>query len=182
MRMIIGQPAPPFGVTDVHGHPVRLADFAGKHLLLAFVRYAGCPFCGLRMYYLAARYEQLHSQGLSIVVVTESNLAIIRTQKMLWEAPFAVVADPQHHLFQAYGVHGSLWGLLSGEVRRFRERVTARRQGLDGPLNGNLLRMPAEFLIDPAGTVQVAHYGKDLGDFLPFTKMEQWLKQAPRPA
>lgn len=42
-QAIVGQPAPAFQATDVSGKPVRLADFAGKHVVLEWFN-PGCPF------------------------------------------------------------------------------------------------------------------------------------------
>ena len=36
--------------------------------------------------------------------------------------------------------------------------------------------MPAEFLINPDGTIHTAHYGKDAGDHLPLRKVEAFLQ------
>jgi hypothetical protein len=41
MRSQIGQPAIPFDLLDTQGRPHRLADYAGKWLLLVFHRHLG---------------------------------------------------------------------------------------------------------------------------------------------
>jgi peroxiredoxin len=33
-----GEPAPEFEIQDLHGNPVRLADFRGRPVVLAFLR------------------------------------------------------------------------------------------------------------------------------------------------
>ena len=38
--------------------------------------------------------------------------------------------------------------------------------------------VPADFLIDPDLTVQVAYYGSDIGDHLPIEKIYEWLEDA----
>ena len=38
-----------------------------------------------------------------------------------------------------------------------------------------LSRMPADFLIDAAGTIRVAYYGKDMGDHLSFDAVEAFV-------
>jgi hypothetical protein len=35
--------------------------------------------------------------------------------------------------------------------------------------------VPADFLIGPDLTVQVAYYGNDIGDHLPLEKINEWL-------
>ena len=181
MRLHVGQVAKDFATVDMHGNAVQLQDFAGKHLLLSFVRYAGCPFCGLRIFYLTSRYPALQAKGLSIVAVTESTPANAQTQNVLAAAPFAVIPDPQHHLFREYGVSISPWGVLWGEIKRARERIMGQQQGLAGGITGNIFRMPADFLIRPDGTIAVAHYGKEIGDHLPFAEVEAWLARQTQP-
>jgi hypothetical protein len=46
------------------------------------------------------------------------------------------------------------------------------------PLKGSLLTMPADFLVDKDGIIQVTYYGKDEGDHLPFEQVKAFsLKQ-----
>src|SRR4029078_1712201 len=40
---VVGQPAPPFTVTDLSGKPVKLEDFKGKTVVLEWHNF-GCPF------------------------------------------------------------------------------------------------------------------------------------------
>ena len=35
--------------------------------------------------------------------------------------------------------------------------------------------VPADFLIGPDSTIQVAYYGSDIGDHLPIEKINEWL-------
>ena len=46
---------------------------------------------------------------------------------------------------------------------------------LPGKLEGDKALMPADFLIDEDGTILTAFYGKNLGDHLPISKIEEWL-------
>ena len=45
-------------------------------------------------------------------------------------------------------------------------------------IKGSLITMPADFLIDRQGIIQVTCYGKDEGDHLPFDEIKEFsLKQ-----
>lgn len=181
MRLRVGQAAKDFTTHDIQGRPVRLSNYAGQHILLTFVRYAGCAFCGLRIFYLTSRYAALQAQGLAIIAVTESTLEAVQTQKVLMDAPFPIIVDPQREFFHLYGIQTSVWGLIRGEIQHVRENIQARQQGLYGKITGNVFRMPADFLIAPNGRILIAHYGKDLGDYLPFVEIEAALPPAPQP-
>jgi hypothetical protein len=39
-------------------------------------------------------------------------------------------------------------------------------------VKGSLTTMPADFLVDKEGVIQVAHYGNDEGDHLPFEQVK----------
>jgi len=38
--------------------------------------------------------------------------------------------------------------------------------------------VPADFLISPDLSVQVAYYGSDIGDHLPIVKINEWLEKS----
>jgi AhpC/TSA family len=52
---VVGQPAPPFSVTDASGKAVSLADFKGKTVVLEWVN-PGCP-------YVRKHYDSANMQG-----------------------------------------------------------------------------------------------------------------------
>jgi thioredoxin-dependent peroxiredoxin len=173
MRIQEGQPAPLFSATAIRGDMVRLDGFMGRHVLLSFQRYAGCPLCNLRTYYLTMRYPAFKGRGLDILVVIESPADAILRQETLRDAPFPIIADPQQHLYQLYGVKTSVWGALLGRWRMRATYADGRRQGMgDHSVPGDRTRIPADFLIGPDLMVQRAYYGRDLGDNLPIEEVE----------
>ena len=59
MRLTFGDTAPAFETTSIDGRPIRLDDFRGQKLLLAFFRYASCPLCNLRISELIRHHTEL---------------------------------------------------------------------------------------------------------------------------
>lgn len=53
-QAVVGQPAPAFSATDVHGKSVALADFKGRHVVLEWVN-PGCPY--VQKHYNAANMQ-----------------------------------------------------------------------------------------------------------------------------
>ena len=49
---------------------------------------------------------------------------------------------------------------------------------LPNKIEGSMTTMPADFLIDAAGVIRRAYYGKDEGDHLPFEEVKQFALHA----
>jgi hypothetical protein len=123
--------------------------------------------------------------GLDVIVVIESARSHAIEQAVLCDAPFPIIADPTGALYRLYETAASQRGLQFALRHRKEEFAEAQRLGLealvnDGPAYGDgvLDRLPAEFLIDPDQRIGIAHYGKDIGDFLPLETLERHLQQA----
>jgi signal transduction histidine kinase/peroxiredoxin len=183
-RLYVGQSARPFVASDLQGRRIDLADYHGRHVFLAFLRFAGCPFCGLRTHTLTLRYPTFQAAGLDVIVVIESARSHALEQAVLCDAPFPIIADPTGALYRLYETTASQRGLQFALRHRKEEFAEAQRLGLealvnDGPAYGDgvLDRLPAEFLIDSDQRIEIAHYGKDIGDFLPLETLERHLQQ-----
>jgi peroxiredoxin Q/BCP len=181
MRLKPGSPAPRFISRDVYGRPVDLADYAGWHLLLSFYRAAVCPLCTLRFAQLVDRASAYARQGLAMVAVFESTPpATVQYMRGL-RLPLPVIGDVEGRLYALYGLEASLlhaaWGWLTRRPA-FRE---AARRGLGGTMwqnltqtRGRMGRLPGDFLIGPDLRIELAHYGRDAGDFLMFRDLDAY--------
>jgi signal transduction histidine kinase/peroxiredoxin len=185
-RLYVGQPARSFVASDLQGRRIDLADYRGQRVFLAFLRFAGCPFCGLRTHALTLRYPTFRAAGLDMIVVIESARSHALAQAVLCDAPFPIIADPTGALYRLYETTTSQRGLRFALQHRKEEFAQAQRQGLEGLVNngpaygdGVLDRLPAEFLIGPDQRIELAHYGKDIGDFLPLETLERHLQRLP---
>ena len=66
-------------------------------------------------------------------------------------------------------------GVFKGVILRMPALVKGMLRGyLPTTVKGSLTTMPADFLIDPAGVIQVVHYGADEGDHLPFEQVTEF--------
>jgi thioredoxin-dependent peroxiredoxin len=182
MRLQSGLPITPFSTVDIHERPVNLATYQGQHVLLSFIRFAGCPFCNLRVYALTVRQPLHAAAGLATIAVVESTREHIMTQDLLRAAPFPVIADPAGRLYEQFGAQERRLGFWRTLKRRAAEITHAQQMGWDGLVDGKpmdndgkLYRLPAEFLIGPDQRVMVAHYAKDIGDFMPLAIIDESL-------
>ena len=189
MRLKAGQMAPLFARRDMYGQGVALEHYQGRRVLLSFNRAAVCPLCNLRLHYLIYRYDEYRQRGLEIIAFFESSpreaLYFLERQA----APFPIIPDVQHQVYDLYGLESSLFEAAKAFFTRrpaFRE---AARRHIGGNMWQNLTRTegpmgrkPADFLLGPDLRVQVAHYGRDAGDYLPFADIDRFLSAGPEPA
>jgi peroxiredoxin len=178
MQLESGKPAPPFETFDIENRPIRLAEFRGRHLLLAFFRYASCPLCNLRISECIRHHAAMQHRGLQMVAFFQSPPERLRQYVGRQAPPFPLVADPEHHIYRLYGVESSWSGFLKGGLR-LRDLAAATARGfLPGPMDGHKHLVPADFLISPDLRIHSAYYGKDIGDHLPLATIWQWLDHA----
>jgi peroxiredoxin Q/BCP len=180
-RFHAGDLAPDFSASDLAGQPLRLSDQRGGAVLLSFYRYASCPICNLCIRERALEYPGLRELGLTAIAVFQSPADRLREYMVPDDLPFPVIADPTMRLYRAYGLERSLRGMLG--ARTVAAAVRALRQGhLPGLANGPLDRMPADFLIDSAGRIGRAWYGRTADDHLPQAQIRSWLEGHRPPA
>lgn len=165
-----GDPAPNFTLLALDGTPFSLGSLVGRKVLLAFFRHGGCPWCNLRVHELIQSYPQLKALGVEVVGVFGSPLETLRTRVGRQDPPFPILADPDDAVHTLYGAGLSLWGLL--DPRALPHWVRGFSLGIPhGSVDGELLRMPAEFLLEPGLRVARAHYGKNPADHLPIDQV-----------
>lgn len=177
MRLKIGDVAPSVTLVDLSGQAQTLQS-QGRLTMIAFQRFAGCPFCNLRVSQLIKRQADWKDK-LDVIVVFDSTLDNLRLHAVDLNPPFAVVADPENMAYQAYGVEHSWLGVIKGSATRFPTMLNALRQGfVPKSFEGRMDTMPASFIVDQDNKIVLAYYGKDEGDYLPFEQIESLLSLA----
>lgn len=177
-RLEVGQLAPDFTASQLDGSVVRLRDFAGKHVWLAFFRWAQCPLCNFRIHELLSLWSsRFADQSVVMLGVFQSPAAKLEGLVERHSPPFISIPDPEMTLFEQYHLGTSMKGLLGKDVRR--ALAGARKEGIpvltswDGPP----FRTPADFLIDPMGVIRVAYYGENIADHIPFDQVSEYLER-----
>ena len=91
------------------------------------------------------------------------------------QAPFPILADENNKYYKEYAIEHSLAGMLKGMMFRMPTLLRGMLKGyLPIRFKGSLITMPADFLIDREGIIQVAYYGKDEGDHLSFDTIKEF--------
>ena len=186
MRIQSGTPAPKFQTEDIFTRAVTQPQTSGDHRkwrLLSFLRNGACAICNLRVHQLIEQYPHLQTK-LEVIAVFESPPESIRQYVGRQDAPFPIIADPNAVLYALYGVESSE-EKVARTMQMPETQITIQEAAHQGfaltPEEGsNFYRIPADFLIDPDGIVQRAHYAEHLTDHLPLNEIEQVLEVANR--
>lgn len=174
----VGDLAPDFTMSDLNGQPIHLASLRGKKVLLAFFRYATCPFCTMRFVRLSQECARYSAEGVEVIGVFESTPEYIKEYLSRRGLPFPIIPDPEGVLYELYGVQRSMPGLLLGMFRM----PTLLRALFDPDYrmavpDADVTRIPADFLLGPDQEIVDAYYGKDIGDHIPFKRIDAFVAQ-----
>jgi peroxiredoxin len=175
-RLIPGDPARPFKVTDIFGSERALTDYEGKKLMLSFYRYASCPLCNLRIARLIQRYPEFHKRGLHMLTFFQSPRDSILQYVGRQDAPFPIVADPERKIYRIYRVESSWGGYARSltNISRWHDAII-RNKFRPGRMEGDKALIPADFLIGPDLVIKRAYYGKEIGDHMPLDEIEAFI-------
>lgn len=175
-RLVRGEKAPDFSLTDIEGKSHKLEDYRDKYLLLSLYRYASCPFCNFRISQVMQRADVYKEKGMEILAVFQSPEEKIRQYVGKQHPPFSIVPDPDRLLYRTYRLETSWIGMLKAMVFRMGDVMKAFGNGFTpGTMEGEKNRLPADFLISPDGTIIEAYYGNDIGDHMPFETIDRLL-------
>lgn len=112
MELKAGMKAPAFAVNDQDGKVVKLADLAGKKVVLYFYPKDMTPGCTAESCNLRDNYKVLQKQGYEVLGVStdneKSHQKFITKEKL----PFRLLADVDKKMHEAYGtwVEKSMYG------------------------------------------------------------------------
>jgi peroxiredoxin len=156
-----GDKIPQLDLRTVQGTSLQVPNAGSRFVHLQFRRYAGCPICNTHLRAFVKRYDDLKAAGVAEVVFFHASASEMK--KYLSDLPFDFVADREKRYYRQFGVGTSLTAFLSAGAMVAGLRGIARgilTPNMEGGPNG----LPADILVDAAGTVVAAKYGKDAND------------------
>lgn len=163
MKLKMGEHAPNFSLPDASGKMVSLSDFKGKPLVLVFSRYVGCPVCQMTTVELARVGPEFARAGAALAIVFQSSPERLSAFAHRQAHDAILLGDPEGRSYAAYGVEASLAGYLA--PANLPVVFRAIRQGFGhGAFEGRETQQPAAFVIDGAGMIRHAHYGRNITD------------------
>ena len=183
MTLRRGDPAPLFDAYDLTGRRIAVADCYGYPVLLALYRAAPCPLCGLRLWYLLRRHRRLYNYVLRLIVLVDSGPEQAHRYLDRFATSVPLIAAHGHSAYSLYAARTSRLSPFLTRMTRRRAYAEARYAGVGASTLWETLRaydgafglLPAEFLLTPTLQIAKAHYGKDIGDFLPVAEIDDFV-------
>ena len=107
-----GKKAPAFSLKNQDGKAVKLADFAGKNVVLYFYPKDNTPGCTTEACDFRDQHSKLEKAGAVVLGVSPDAEKTHLTFAGKFGLPFTLLADPEHEVAQKYGSWGekSLYG------------------------------------------------------------------------
>ena len=102
----IGDQAPEFEAKDQDGNTVRLADYAGKKLVIFFYPKASTPGCTAEACNLKDHYQTFLSQDFEILGVSADSAKRQSNFRNKYKLPYPLLADENKSVINAFGVWG----------------------------------------------------------------------------
>lgn len=102
----------------------------------------------------------------------------MRTYVGTQNPPFPLVADPKAYLYNLYSVETSeekvRMTMDDANTKMFAKEAVTAGFALTPEEGSNFNRIPAEFLIDEIGIVQLAYYSRLVTDHLPIATIDRY--------
>jgi peroxiredoxin Q/BCP len=124
-----GDRAPDFELEDQHGRTVRLADFAGRRLLIYFYPRAGTPYCTRQACSVRDSLDDLRQLSVDVVGVSPDPPARLRAFDARRHLGFTLLSDPDHAVAEAYGAWGKNRLLVIGYTGIIRSAFVVDEEG-----------------------------------------------------
>ncbi|SDP50637.1 peroxiredoxin Q/BCP [Nakamurella panacisegetis] len=102
----VGDAAPDFSLLDASGATVRLADFAGRNVILYFYPAAMTPGCTTQACDFSAAKPELDTAGYTVLGVSPDAPAKLAAFTEKSGLDVILLSDPEREVLSAYGAYG----------------------------------------------------------------------------
>jgi len=134
-----GKKAPAFTLVDGDGKSVRLADFAGKNVILYFYPRDDTPGCTKEACGFRDLWGEIQKRNSVVLGVSPDAGPAHQKFRAKYKLPFPLLSDPDHAVMEKYGAYGDK--VLYGKKTRGVIRSTVWI-GPDGVVRKHWKRVP----------------------------------------
>lgn len=170
----VGDQAPRPEVIDQNHRTVKLGDlWRSAPALVLFWRHYGCG-CGLDRIKLVrqelGRYREL---GAQVTIIGQGDPELAEEYTRRYDVPVPILSDPDRTAFRAFGVlegepaqvfYDASQDLLRRDLQAGKTFAAERHAAGRAPVNSPW-QLPAEFVIDRSGVIQLAYRYQYCEDF-----------------
>lgn len=110
-ELIVGETAPDFRLPANTGSDIALSDYAGKKVVLFFVREYIWMQCRAHVAQLGRMNDEFVKAGAQILVILGDSLDQARSYAEQLKAPFPVLADPEREIYQLFELTKNFIGI-----------------------------------------------------------------------
>jgi peroxiredoxin Q/BCP len=104
----IGDPAPPFSLTDDQGDDFSLADHSGQKILLVFYPGDNTPVCTRQLCDYRDGIEAFEGLGITVVGISNDGTESHRKFREKHSLPFTLLSDPDLKVAEQYDSKGMM--------------------------------------------------------------------------
>jgi thioredoxin-dependent peroxiredoxin len=137
--VVEGKKAPAFTLVDADGHKVKLADYAGKNVILYFYPRDDTPGCTKEACGFRDLWKEIGKKNAVVLGVSPDGEAAHQKFRTKYKLPFPLLSDPDHAVMETYGAYGDK--VLYGKKTRGVIRSTVWI-GPDGVVKRHWKRVP----------------------------------------
>ena len=167
--------APGFSLQNHEGNWVSFSTPTGKKTWVAFFRYPSCPLCNLRIHEMRQRWPKWHEAGLEILAIFQSDLPTMRQYVARQEPEFPLLCDPDEATYGPYGL-GAAWSAMLSPAVMVKMGRAMSLGYKPGKTHGTKNRIPGDFLIGADGRIADLFHGRDIGEHIPFERVEAFIR------
>lgn len=178
MTQKVGEHIKNIKLPELSGQPFELKSLQGKKVMVAFHRFATCPFCNLRIHQLVQNFD-FFGDNFTVIAIFDSPLEHLQKHAKDHHAPFTILADQNNTYYQAFSIERSVLKTMKGFFKRLPSVLYAMfiKGFWPFPIKGNFFSLPLEILFDENGIIKHIHKAKDEGDHLPIETLQAFSNQ-----
>ena len=154
----VGDRVQDFILMDAHGVPVRLQQLLGVGpVVITFYRGGWCPYCNIELRGLQRVLPQIKKLGASLVAISPQLPDNSLTTEEKNHLEFPVLSDVGNTVGKRFGIVFTLPPDLLATYVEFQHGL----EMMNGECGAKELPIPATFVLDRKGTIQLAYVDED---------------------
>jgi peroxiredoxin len=159
----IGEQVPDITLRWANDTPCALSGFAGRKLLLVFVRHLGCIACHAHLDKIDKNYKIIRDAGAEVLAVSMRPPEFLRQflKQSKWSVP--IVCDPDRTAYRLFGLERASWTTYFRPIVVVGYLALMFRGWMPGmPVKGeDIHQLGGDFIVDRDRRLIYAHQSRD---------------------